>query len=269
MNLDGKRILLTGAAGGIGSEVARSLADRGAGLVLLDHDAKALEELAAGLGASGAEVWPRPVNLLDAAARTDAVRQIQERFGGVDVLVNIAGMMSFRPFADEQPEVIERIVGLNTLVPMQLTRQVLPAMLRRGSGRIVNVGSTFGSIAFAWFAAYSASKFGLRGFSEALRRELAGTGVGVSYVAPRAVRTRFNTGAVYRMAEATGMTMDDPAWVAARITDAMERDRKEVYLGFPESLFVRINAVLPRLVDSALRKQNTRMMAFAKEGIQP
>ena len=71
---------------------------------------------------------------------------------------------------------------------MLLVRQLLPEMVARGDGRIVNVGSTFGSIGFAWFAAYSASKFGLRGFSEALRRELDGTGVTVTYVAPRAVK---------------------------------------------------------------------------------
>ena len=85
--------------------------------------------------------------------------------------------MSFRPFSEEDPTVIERIVRLNTLVPMLLTRQLLPQLLSQGSGRIVNVGSTFGSIAFAWFATYSTSKFGLRGFSEALRRELADSGV--------------------------------------------------------------------------------------------
>jgi short-subunit dehydrogenase len=137
---------------------------------------------------------------------------------------------------------------------MQMVREVLPAMLGRGSGRIVNVGSTFGSIGYPGFAAYSASKFALRGFSQALRRELQGTGVGVTYVAPRAVRTAFNPPAVHLMAERKLMRMDEPSWVATRIVHAIERERNEAYLGFPESLFARINGVLPALVDGALKK---------------
>ena len=137
---------------------------------------------------------------------------------------------------------------------MQMTREVLPAMLGQGCGRIVNIGSMFGSIGYPGFAAYSASKFALRGFSQALRRELSGTGIGVTYVAPRAVRTAFNPPAVHLMAERRIMHMDEPAWVASRIVRAIESERNEAYLGFPESLFARLNGVFPSLVDSALRK---------------
>ena len=200
-----------------------------------------------------------------AAAREQAVDALRDLLGGVDLLINCAGLLSFRPFAEEDPAVLERIVQLNLVTPMLLVRQLLPAMLERGSGRIVNVGSTFGSIGFAWFAAYSASKFGLRGFSESLRRELEGTGVGVTYVAPRAVKTSLNTGAVYRMAEATKMNMDEPAWVAAGIVAAIEEDAKDVYLGFPEKFFARLNSFLPRLVDGGLRKQNRVMEPFARD----
>ncbi|MES9981078.1 MAG: SDR family oxidoreductase [Candidatus Thiodiazotropha sp. 6PLUC5] len=208
-----------------------------------------------------------PVDLLDAQARSNAIDQSIKELGGVDILINNAGLLSFRPFAEEDPEMINRIIQLNTLVPMQLARQVVNRMMDQGSGQIVNVGSTFGSIAFAWFASYSTSKFGLRGFSEALRRELEGTGVGVTYVAPRGVKTKLNSSAIYRMADAVKMNMDEPEWVAAKIVDAIVKDSKDVYLGFPESLFVRINALLPRVVDGALKKQNHKMMAFTKEGV--
>jgi short-subunit dehydrogenase len=154
---------------------------------------------------------------------------------------------------------------LNVLAPMQLTRAVLPELLEQGSGQIVNLGSVLGSIAFPCFASYSASKFALRGFSEALRRELDGSGIGVTYVAPRAVKTRLNSAAVYRMAEAVKMPMDDPEAVARQVVRALESNRKDVYLGFPESLFVRVNALLPRLVDGALRKQNRVMQRFTQE----
>ena len=267
MKLDESRVILTGAGGGIGSEVARRLAAQGARLALIDRNEDALKQTLAHIGESAQQPMIIPVDLLDASARTTAVNEAMKSMGGVDMLINNAGLLSFRPFSDEDPEMINRIVQLNTLVPMQLTRQVVRYMIDQGKGRIVNVGSTFGSIAFAWFAAYSTSKFGLRGFSEALRRELEDTGVGVTYVAPRAVKTKLNSSAIYRMAESVKMNMDEPEWVAEKIVQAIIKDRKDVYLGFPESLFVRLNALLPRMVDGAVRKQNLKMLAFAKEGM--
>lgn len=265
MKLEGARVLLTGAAGGIGSALAEQMLERGARLALIGRTEDELNSLTGHLRATGGTVHAASADLLDPIARIEAVAQMRNLLGGVDLLINCAGLLSFCPFAEEDPAVLERIVQLNLVTPMLLVRQLLPEMLERGSGRIVNVGSTFGSIGFAWFAAYSASKFGLRGFSESLRRELEGTGVGVTYVAPRAVKTSLNTGAVYRMAEATGMNMDDPAWVAARIVSAIEADSKDVYLGFPEKLFARLNGFLPRLVDGGLRKQNQVMEPFARD----
>lgn len=264
MKLEGTRTLLTGASGGIGSETAKALAARGARLALLDRNPEALERLCAAIGAQGGEVFPVAVDLLDAGQRDAALDRAVAELGGVDLLVNCAGLQSFRPFAEEDPVLLERVLQVNTLAPIMVARRLLPGMIEAGGGRVVNIGSTFGSIGFAWFAAYSASKFGVRGFSEALRRELKGTGVGVTYVAPRAVKTRLNSDAVYRMAEEVKMNMDEPGWVAGRIVDAILRDRDEVYLGFPESLFVRVNALLPRLVDRALAGQNDRMLPFAK-----
>ncbi len=267
MKLDKARVILTGAGGGIGSEIACRLAAQGARLALLDRSEAALAQTGAQIDSASAEPMLLPVDLLDASARAVAVEEAMRAMGGVDILINNAGLLSFRPFSEEDPEMLNRIVQLNTLVPMQMTRQVVQFMLDQGKGRIVNVGSTFGSIAFAWFAAYSTSKFGLRGFSEALRRELEQTGVGVTYVAPRAVKTKLNSSAIYRMAESVKMNMDEPEWVADKIVEAIRKDRKDVYLGFPESLFVRINALMPRLVDGAMKKQNQKMMAFAKEGL--
>jgi short-subunit dehydrogenase len=267
MKLESARVILTGAGGGIGSELATRLAAQGARLALLGRNEQALQQTREQMDDSSPSPLLLTVDLLDTEARCAAVDEAMGKLGGVDILINNAGLLSFRPFAEEESEMINRIIQLNTLVPMQLTRQVVQFMIDQGRGRIVNVGSTFGSIAFAWFAAYSASKFGLRGFSEALRRELAHTGVGVTYAAPRAVKTKMNTSSVYRMAETVKMNMDEPGWVAHSIVEAIRKDRKDIYLGFPESLFVRINALLPRMVDGALKKQNHKMMAFAKEGL--
>lgn len=264
MNLQGKRLLLTGAAGGIGAELAVRLGERHACLALLGRDEDALTALQRRLAGSGATAHVIAVDLLDPEARADAVARATDRLGGIDLLLNCAGLTSFRPLAEEDPATLQRILELNLVVPTLLIRQVLPAMLAAGSGRIVNIGSTFGSIGFAWFAAYSASKFGLRGLSEALRRELEGSGVGVTYVAPRAVRTRLNSDAVYRMAQATGMNVDEAGRVAERIVTALEADAKDVYLGFPERFFARLNSLLPRLVDHGLRSQVRQMAPFAR-----
>lgn len=263
MKLENQRVLLTGASGGIGQALAGELARRGARLGLLGLDPDGLERLAAELREAGAETLAIPADLTRAEEREQALRRMHQTFGGTDILINSAGITDFTGFAEQDPVAIDRIFQLNVVAPMQLIRALLPHLLAQGHGQIVNLGSIFGSIAFPCFAGYSASKFALRGFSEALRRELQGTGVGVTYVAPRAVRTPLNSPAVYRMAEAVKMTMDEPDSVARRVVRAIEARRKDVYLGFPESLFVRINALLPRLVDGALRKQARVMRRFA------
>ncbi|RMG90657.1 MAG: SDR family oxidoreductase [Zetaproteobacteria bacterium] len=264
MEVSNKRIILTGAAGGMGSILARELARRGGRLVLVDANEQALNELASELDAVAL-----PGNL---ASREDC-QQVAELAlkaldGGVDLLINLAGINSFAAFEDEDPAKLELMMHVNVLAPMWLTRALLPTLQKQGSGRIVNVGSIFGSIGFAYFTAYSASKFALRGFSEALRRELLDTGIKVTYIAPRAVKTPMNTDKVMRMGEATKMNMDSPEDVVKKIIKAINNDRKDIYFGFPESLFVRINVMFPRLVDRALAAQNRIARRFAKSDEQ-
>lgn len=254
MQLRNARVMLTGATGGLGQQIAGKLAERGARMVLTGRDPAALQDLRQRLGEDAVVAVAGDIG--NATDRQTMLAAANQRWQGLDVLINLAGVMSFHAFEDEEPERLETLLRVNLIAPMQLTRLVLPQLLAQKNGRIVNVGSIFGSIGFAYFVAYSASKAGLRGFSEALRRELDGSGVGVTYVAPRAVRTGFNTSEIEKMGQAIGMNVDDPAWVAERILRAVEQDRKDCFLGFPESLFVRINVLLPRLVDGALRKQN-------------
>jgi len=261
MELRDKNIVLTGAAGGIGSQLAVRLAEMGARLALVDANEDALKKVSAGIRHSKTIAGDLSSDE-GCLAIADAAKQA---FGQVDVLINLAGMMSFRCFEDEEVAVMDRIIQVNLLGAMRLTRHLLPGMLERKQGRIINVGSVFGSMGFAYFSTYSASKFGLRGFSEALRRELHDTAVKVMYVAPRAVKTPLNTGRIMRMGEATGMNMDEPDHVVEKILRAVENDRKEVYIGFPESLFVGINMMIPRLIDKAVARQNRIARKFAKE----
>lgn len=268
MNLANNRILITGASGGIGRSVALALAKKDAVLLLAGRNQAKLEALCAEIVLADGRAFVLPCDLAQAGAPEALASQARAKLGGVDVLVNCAGMQNFNHFADESPQALEQLWRTNVLAPMLLTRALLPSMIAQAHGRIVNVGSIFGSIGFACFASYSSSKFAMRGFSEALRRELHGSGVGVTYVAPRYTKTALNAGAVSRMAAAVNMNTDEPEWVAERIVRAIELDRKDAYLGWPEALFVRINAILPRIVDAALRRQNVQMRAFVTQPIK-
>jgi len=265
MNIFGQRILITGAAGGIGSELTMALVGRGVELVLVDMDINKLDQLRRAVLAQGGKATVFKCDLAAPFAPLELSSRVLYSVGTIDVLVNCAGVASFGLFDKQTPESMDALWRINVLAPMQLTRALLPQMMARHHGRIVNIGSIFGSIGFAYFTTYSASKFAIRGFSEALRRELEGTGVGVTYVAPRYTKTPLNNSAVSQMAQTVGMNCDEPSVVAQHIMQSIERDSNDYYIGWPESLFVRINAILPRLVDRALRKQNVKTRSFATQ----
>lgn len=265
MQLNDARVLLTGACGGIGREIATLLARAGAHLALAGRDEHVLQELCSQARDRGNIASATTVDLAQPDAPEQITQEALATLGHIDVLINNAGILDFRAFAEQSPEQIERLYKINLIAPVLLTRAVLRYMLKQGNGHIVNIGSTFGSIAFAYFAAYSGSKFAIRGFSEALRRELEDTDIYVTYVAPRATQTCLNSAAVYRMNQALGVAMDTPQQVAAQIVRAIERNARDVYIGWPERLFVRINAVLPRLVDRVMRKQHDQMANFAAQ----
>lgn len=268
MNLESQRILITGAGGGIGRELCARLALHKSRLCLLDRNRDTGERLSAELQKFPVEVLSVQADITRAEDRERAVNKMTQAWGGIDILINLAGIMDFARFDEEDPGIIQRILQVNVEAPVQLTRCALPQMIERGHGRIVNVGSMFGSIGFPCFAAYSASKFAMRGFSQALRREISGTGVGVTYVSPRAVKTPFNPPIVHRMAELGMMHMDDPRWVAQKIVHAIEKEKDEAYLGFPESMFARINAVLPGIVTRSITKQVPALISFTQQRVK-
>tara|TARA_R110002020_G_scaffold226974_2_gene437545 strand:- start:77159 stop:77944 length:786 start_codon:yes stop_codon:yes gene_type:complete len=243
MKVKGKLIALTGGGGGIGSHIAKRLLARGARLVVIDR----------------IETLPFEAEHIRGDLSTiEGIQDIARQLADMrpDVLINLAGVQYFGPLADQSDSSIALGYTINLVAPVMLTRAVLPGMVKAGAGQVVNVGSIFGSISFAHFATYSSAKSGLRSFSEALRRETSGTGIEITYVAPRAVKTPLNTQKVLDYAELTGMKMDEPESVARRIVTSIIKGRKDVYLGFPESFFVRLNSLLPRMVDGALRKND-------------
>jgi len=266
MNLSGKRIILTGAAGGIGYRLALSLAAKGARLALVELNAQRVEEICAEINKNGGSATPIVINLAAEGAADQVISAAVQAMGGLDVVINNAGIMDFTLFDRHAPKRIEQTIGVNVIAPMLLVRAALPHLLAQNSGRIVNIGSAFGSIGFAHFATYCASKFAMRGFSEALGRELVDSKVGVTYVAPRAAKTPLNNELTTKMLEETKTNMDEPQYVADQIVLAIERECKEHFIGQPESFFARLNGMFPRLVDGGLLK-NTRIARKYAESI--
>lgn len=183
-DLSGRRVVITGATGGVGMALARRLAAAGAELALVARRRDALEELADALGALAVECDLRVEGFADSV-----VSRLPSSWTPPDVLVNNAGGFFLAPFAQTKPEAFRGLLAVNLTAPFELTRAWLPGMLERGSGQIVNIGSIAGRRGFTGNAAYSASKFGLRGLHEVLVEELRGTGVKACWIEPSATDT--------------------------------------------------------------------------------
>lgn len=251
MRLSDSVVILTGASGGIGLELAEQLCVAGARVLAVSRQ---MGELAGLL-----KRYPHRLSWQSADLRTLDGRELvvgrARELGGVNVLINAAGVNRFALLDQLDEHALDELLDINLKAPLQLTRACLPLLRAQTKALVVNVGSTYGSIGYPGYATYCASKFALRGFSEALRRELADTTVNVLYVAPRATRTRMNSSAATALNQALKVGMDDPADVARAVLEAVQSERSELYLGWPEKLFVRLNGMLPGVVDRALRKQ--------------
>lgn len=182
--LEGSLALVTGASRGIGAACARALAGAGARTRLLARNLDRLEALADEVGGR-----PLPADLTDAGSVERAVSELRDHGGVPDVVVNAAGVFDLAPLAETDLETLDRNLDVNLRGAFVLVRAVLPGMLERGSGLIVSVGSVSGRKAFPGNAAYSASKYGLRGMHEVLLEELRGTGVRATLLEPAAVDT--------------------------------------------------------------------------------
>lgn len=248
--LMGKRILVTGACGGIGKVIAHQLAGRGCRLILADVNGEALEKVATETGQDS-----QVCDLSEIHGRRALADWIETAFGALDGLVQCAGINAFGLYDNQTDEQIERLLRINLIAPMQLTRVLLPLLEKGDDPVIVNLGSVFGHIGFPGFSLYSASKFGLHGYTEALRRELAGGPVRVAWISPRATRTAMNAGVIDQLNAALKVNYDTPEAVAEAVVDAVQKPRRDRVLGFPEKLFARINQMFPGVVDSSLARQ--------------
>ena len=227
MPLKGKNIFITGGTGGMGRPLVELLKQAGGQVKVFDRNQDG--DLAENLDKICAELTQEPY----------------------DILINMAGINSFAHCEEQH---FEELIGLNLLVPMRLTQAVLPGMKSRGQGQIVTVGSMAALIPLPHLTGYVATKAGLKGFTDSLRRELSGTAIAVTHIIPRAVKTEMNAGMLAEVNQQIGTHSDAPESVAKAIYTAIVKRKKEIRIGWPERLFAFLNSNIPLVVDQGLQK---------------
>lgn len=255
-----RSILITGASSGIGRELACQLARPERRLLLAGRNAEALAETRADLPG---EITTAAGDLVDGAFRRRLVDTAID--DGVNMLINNAGAGAFGPVDQLSDREISTVFATNVQAPLCLIRDLLPQLRTVTDAQIVNIGSTFGTLGFPGQAVYAGSKFALRGATEALRREVDGQRVKIQYIAPRATRTRLNPARVRALNEALGNRMDSPASVARAIIQRLPGRAGDYYLGWPEKLFVRLNMLMPGIIDGFFRKHRRTIDAALNE----
>ena len=264
MKASDARVMLTGATGGIGRAIAARLVRSGASVMLVGRSAARLasqtRELAATVGRDSADESRLAWRVVDITHPHAAREMAEDAAGwGCNVFVHGAGIPAFGAFIGMDVDDIPQVVQTNLVAPMQLTHALLPHLCRQPRAQVVYIGSALGCMGVPGFALYGATKFGLRGFAEALRRELADTSVLIQYLGPRTTLTAFNDARVETYMAATGGALDAPERVAGALLKLLESERAERYVGFPEVLAVRVNALASSLLDGAFRKHRRHL----------
>jgi short-subunit dehydrogenase len=261
MTYSGQTAWITGASSGIGEALARALATRGARVVLSGRDLAELERVA---GSCQGEALVLPFETTDYAALPEHVAQAWEWRGGIDLLINNAGI-SQRSLAEETEfPVYERIIAVDLLAPIALTQALLPRLVARKAGRLAFISSIAGKVGVPMRSAYSAAKFGLLGYADALRAELSVHGIQVHGIAPGSIRTNVSRNALTADGSARGFSDAaiengiDPAAAAAQMLDAIAVGEREIVVASgaekqmgeltrtPDALFDQVAALMAR-----------------------
>jgi NAD(P)-dependent dehydrogenase (short-subunit alcohol dehydrogenase family) len=280
--LNGRRCLITGAASGIGRATAVLAASRGAELVLTDIAAEGLGSATEEIRSAGGKVsFAEPADLTDHDQVVALAERVHAGRGSMDVVMNIAGVSTWGTVERLRHSDWERMVDVNLMGPISVLECFVPPMIEAGrGGHVVNVSSAAGLLGLPWHAAYSASKFGLRGVSEVLRFDLRRHGIGVTLVCPGAVRTP-----LVNTVEIVGIDREDagvrnlverferravtPEHVAACILRGIERDRYLVFTSPDIRIAHWLQRYFPPAYEWAMRRLNDRLAAVGERAALP
>lgn len=266
-DLRGKSVLITGGSRGLGLVLAREAARQGARVAICARDPHELERARADLASRGARVFAFPCDVTDRTQVNELVRLVGQRFGGVNVLVNNAGVIQVGPVEEMTLADYEEAMNIHFWGPLYTTLAVLPEMRRRGEGRIVNIASIGGKIGVPHLVPYCASKFALVGLSEGLRAELAKDGIVVTTVCPGLMRTGSPRNATFKgqhraeyawfaISDSLPVTSMQAERAARQILAACKRGDAEVILTTQAVAAVKLHNLFPELTADALALVN-------------
>jgi short-subunit dehydrogenase len=247
MDIRNKNILITGAAGGLGKELSKKLSDLDANLVLIDINKDQLFSLKNCLKNSNKhEVFAADLT------QSSSIKKIKERCENrkekIDILINSAGVMNFSSLENIDQKSTNFLININLIAPIAITNALLKGLKEKKEAIILNIGSTFGSIGYPGFSIYGASKAGLKGFSESLRRELLDTNIKIIHFSPRAINTSLNNDSINKLNKELKNNVDEPEEIAQEIVKSCVR-----HYGWPEKLYVVINQLLPKIIDQSIK----------------
>lgn len=258
-----KRILITGASSGIGRAIAEQAAAAGARVAVSARSADKLDHLVKALAGRGAEALAVPGDVTSDADRRRIIQTIVDKFGGLDVLINNAGVASFGHFADSTEEILRRIMEVNFFAPIELIRLAIPHLTKGTQPAIVNVSSMCGRRALPAWPEYSASKYALCGMSEALRGEMARFDIDVLVVLPGLTKTDLRQN-MLRDDGRLKIDMNDgmpAAEVAAGVIRALQNNSAETVLGREARTILRLHKFLPGLLDRLVIRRVKKLYA--------
>jgi len=250
-SIDNSRVIVTGASSGIGREIALELARHGARLVLTARREDRLIELQQQLTGYGHAACIVAGDITEPAVRQAVIDAAGEHYGGLDILVNNAGVGAIGPFANADESRLRRVMEVNFFAPLELTRIALPLLENGHSPIIVNISSVLGHRSVPKKSEYSASKFALHGFSDALRAELASSGIDVLIVSPSTTSSEFFDNVLETKGHLPWRSLGamQPAAVAKRTVRAIRKGRHEIILTPGGKLLVWFDRLCPPLVN--------------------
>jgi len=257
----GKRVLLTGASSGIGREIARQLGAKGSHLALVARDEKALKEVAREIEASGGKAFVIPGDLADAKTPQRVLDEAVKALGGLDALINDAGIGTWNHFVDGNEENLRKVFEVNFFAASELMRLAVKPLIRGNQPVIMNVNSMTGRRAMPGWTEYSSSKHALVGLTEALRAEYHRFGIDVLMVLPGLTSSSFFSKVLQKQGKAKidfekGLKPEETAQAVVR---ALEKNTRETWVGSEAKKMLWMHRLFPRMVDSRVSREVTRL----------